>query len=67
MLKILSVLLPSLCELGFHDGDVQEAGRVIVTQKKNRPEVPLPGIYLIRRCRHCGEPFARHTDRVVES
>jgi hypothetical protein len=49
-----------------HIGKVIGAGRVIVTQKKNKPAAPIPGLWLIRRCDRCGERFSRSSDRLDE-
>ncbi len=48
-----------------HRGDVFGTGRIIVTDKKNKPQVSINGFWDVRRCEKCGEPFAEPWDRVA--
>lgn len=52
------------CRWFFHSGPIVNSGAVVVTSKKNKPIVQLPGRWFIRKCRRCGEKFSGPTDLI---
>lgn len=40
-------------------------GFVVVTAKKNKPETIIPGWWLVRKCRTCGDFFSRYYDLLI--
>lgn len=55
-----------LCQMGLHgDNPVVGEGRVIVTCKKNRPEIEIPGVWNVRVCRLCLKYYSSESDRIA--